>query len=86
MNKIYNNLNPKNLIKTECFNQFTKPQQKQIKLGIENNVDISWYAKTEFKQSQMNEIRLGLYNNVDVSVYAKVYFDNKQMEQIRMGL
>ena len=34
MNKIYNNLNPKNLIKTEWFNQFTKPQQKQIKLGI----------------------------------------------------
>ena len=48
MNKIYNNLSIENLMKTEKFNQFDKNQIEQIKLGLNNYVDISIYAKKEF--------------------------------------
>ena len=41
MNKIYNNLSIENLMKTEKFNQFDEIQQKQIELGLKNNLDIS---------------------------------------------
>ena len=35
MNKIYNNLNVDNLMKTDWFNQFNKEQQEEIRLGLE---------------------------------------------------
>ena len=60
MNKIYNNLTVDNLIKTDWFNQFNKSQQKEIRLGLEEGLNISWYAKKEFIQEQMFEIRIGL--------------------------
>ena len=34
MNNIYNNLTIDNLIKTDCFNQFNKKQQEEIKIGF----------------------------------------------------
>ena len=60
MNKIHNNLSIENLIKTEWFNQFNENQQKQILKGLEANIDVSQYAKTEFDWKQMREIREGL--------------------------
>ena len=57
MNKIYNNLNIENLIKTEWFNQFDKYQQEEIKLGLEDNLNVSVYAKRKYNVSQMREIR-----------------------------
>ena len=60
MNKIYNNLNIENLIKTEWFNQFDKYQQEEIKLGLEDNLDVSVYAKPEIQHSEMKEIRRNL--------------------------
>lgn len=48
MNKIYNNLSVENLMKTEKFNQFDELQKEQIKLGLNNNVDVSIYAKSDF--------------------------------------
>ena len=83
MNKIYNNLTVDNLIKTEWFNQFNKSQQKEIRLGLEEGLNISWYAKKEFIQEQMFEIRIGLLYKRDVSIYAKLEFDEHQMAQIR---
>ena len=62
MNKIYNNLSIENLMKTEKFNQFDKNQIEQIKLGLNNYVDISIYAKSEFDWRQMKEIRKKLEN------------------------
>ena len=59
MNKIYNNLNIKNLIKTEWFNQFDEDQQYEILEGLKSNIDVSMYANSEFNASQMSEIRLG---------------------------
>ena len=51
MNKIYNNLNIENLTKTEWFNQFNKKQKVQILKGLEDNLDVSKYAKKEFSYS-----------------------------------
>ena len=53
MNKIYNNLNIENLSKTEWFNQFNNYQREQIIKGLEDNLDISVYAKKDFTGSQM---------------------------------
>ena len=86
MEKIYNNLNIENLIKTDWFNQFSEAQQEEIRMGIENNVDISIYAKKEFDEYQMAEIRIGLEENLDVSIYAKKEFNWQQMVEIREGL
>ena len=87
MDKIYNNLNIDNLKKTEWFNQFHPNEQKEILLGLEDNLDVSIYADLDFDEYQMREIRLGLKNNLDVSIYAKSdKYDNNQMKQIRWGL
>ena len=51
--KIYNNLTVENLTKTDWFNQFDKGQQEQIRKGLEDNLDISIYAKTYFDEKQM---------------------------------
>ena len=82
MNKIYNNLSIENLTKTEWFNQFNINQQEEILKGLENNLDVSVYAKPEFDWEQMFEIREGL----DVSIYAKTDFSDYQMDEIRKGL
>ena len=86
MNKIYNNLNIDNLVKSNWLSLFNKGQQEEIKLGIENKVDIFTYAKKEFDRDQMREIRFGLVERVDISVYAKSCFDAEQMWFIRRGM
>ena len=53
MNKIYNNLNVENLIKTEWFNQFDELQQKEIFKGLQDNLDISVFANPVFNLNQM---------------------------------
>ena len=83
MNKIHNNLTIDNLVKSGWLSLFNKGQQEEIKLGIENKVDILVYAKKEFDRDQMREIRFGLVERVDVSVYAKSCFDAEQMCFIR---
>ena len=57
MNKIYNNLNIDNLMKTGMFNQFNKFQQEEIIKGLEENLDISFYAKPYFNYLQMGIIK-----------------------------
>ena len=86
MNKIYNNLNIDNLVKSGWLSLFNKGQQEEIKLGIENNVDIFIYAKKEFDRDQMREIRFGLIEKVDISIFAKSCFDAEQMYLIRTGM
>ena len=86
MNKIYNNLNIENLTKTEWFNQFNINQQEEILKGLENNLDVSVYAKPEFDWAQMRNIMMGLKANLDVSWYAKKEFNFSQMNQIMRGL
>ena len=58
MNKIYNNLNIENLVKTDWFNQFKEYQKEEILEGLEANIDVSAYAKKEFNVYQMEQIRI----------------------------
>ena len=74
MNKIYNNLNIDNLMRTEWINQFDEDQKFMIEIGFERNVNVSIYAKTEFSWKQMKEIMLGLIKNLDVSFFAEKEF------------
>ena len=86
MNKQYNNLDIKNLVKTEWFNQFNELQQEQIKLGLEKQLDVSIYAKIDFNWEQMEEIRLGLEANLNVLIYATPEYTWEQMNIILEGL
>ena len=70
MERIYNNLNIENLMKTEMFNQLNKGQTEEVLKGLENNVNVLIYANKKFKAKQMKEIRLGLRADLDVSKYA----------------
>ena len=71
MNKIYNNLTIDNLMRTEWFNQFDEYQQYQILEGLEANLNVNLYAKTEYNEHQMSQIRKGLKNNLDISSICK---------------
>ena len=53
MEKIHNNLNIENLIKTDWFEQFSINQKQEILKGLEEDVDVSIYAKTDFDCFQM---------------------------------
>ena len=103
-NRIYNNLNIENLIKTDSFkqltieekevllknsqwfNQFDFCQQQLIRLGLEDNLDVSIYAKKEFDWNKMGQIRAGLIDNLDATIYAKPEYSYGQMMEIRKGL
>ncbi|MBR6469158.1 MAG: DUF342 domain-containing protein [Lachnospiraceae bacterium] len=65
---------------------FTKDQVEEIKLGLEEGLDIEPYEDKGFFALQMREIRLGLMKELPVEVYARKDFDWFQMEQIRLGL
>ena len=56
---------------------------REIRYGLEDNLDVSVYAKSEFDYNQMFEIRKGLEDNLNVSVYAKPELDLKEMAQSR---
>ena len=74
MNKIHNNLNIENLIKTEWINQFSTLQINVILEGLVANLDVSIYAKPEYNEDQMRELKEGLEENLDVSKYANPDF------------
>ena len=86
MNKIYNNLNIDNLVKTDWFNQFSEYQQDEILEGLKNNLDVSIYAKKEYSWEKMREIREGLEANLNVSIYAKTEIPWQEMKEIRLKL
>ena len=86
MEKIHNNLNIENLTKTEWFNQFNRYQKEEILKGLEKDLNVSIYAKTEFDWEQMKQILFGLQDNLDVSLYAKSDLDWQEMKEIRLKL
>ena len=55
----------------------------EIREGLEDNVDVSIYAKPEFNWVQMHQIKLGLKQNIDVSIYAKSKINSGKMARIR---
>ena len=56
---------------------------EQIREGLENNLDVSIYAKLDFNSYQMKEIKIGLDIKLDVSEYAKSCFTEDEMELMR---
>ena len=48
-----NNKEMKELIKTKWKNNFNKEQLNQMLWGLEDNLDVSLYAKPEFNEYQM---------------------------------
>ena len=86
MNKIYNNLTIENLIKTDCIIQFDEYQQKQIRIGLFFDLNVSKYANPKFNEYQIEEIRRGLEDDLVVSEVAKGCFESKQVEQRRLKL
>ncbi len=65
---------------------FTKDQVEEIKLGLEEGLDIELYEDKDYFAWQMREIRLGLMAEIPVEIYARKDFDWFQMEEIRLGL
>ena len=55
---------------------FDEGGSDEIKLGLEKELDISWYVKPEFNEYQMREIRRSLEKGIEVSVYAKSEFND----------
>ena len=86
MEKIYNNLSIENLAKTDWINQFDEKQKEEIILGLEDNLNVSIYAKKEFEWVKMEIIREGLEEGLDVSIYAKPELSWKQMLKIKLEL
>ena len=62
----------------------SKQQIEEIRMGLEENVDVSLYAKKDFSDRKMREIRLGLKNNVDVTHYLNPAFTWNQMRETPM--
>ena len=83
---MYNNLSIENLMLTDWFNQFDKEQQREIKIGLNEGLDVSWYAKKDFSDGDMYLIRMGLEDDLDVSWYANERFDTRQRVEIFAGL
>ena len=65
---------------------FVNDQLHEIRLGLENGVDVSRYADKEYFAVQMRQLRFGLEEGLDISLYNSKQFDWFQMEEIRLGL
>lgn len=65
---------------------FTAYQEKEIRLGLEQGLDISWYNKFEYDALKMRAIRIGLQKGLDPRIFAKPEFDSLQINEITQGL
>ena len=66
--------------------KFNNSQMKQIRYGLEEDLDVSKYADPKFNCLQMRQIRQGLEHGLDVSQYADPKFNDRQMWEIRLRL
>lgn len=66
--------------------EYHNAQNKEIKLGAEEGLDVSIYSNPEFNWLQMEQIRMGLKDKVDASVYANPAYSYETMRQIRLAL
>lgn len=65
--------------------KFTDEQNQEIRLGTEEGLNVSLFAKAEFNWLQMEQIRMGLKDKVDVSSYADPAYSYNTMKQIRLA-
>lgn len=59
---------------------------RQVLWGLEENLDVSIYAKSSFNYFQMEVIRMGLKEGLNVSLYANPKYTLKQMEKFYFSL
>lgn len=59
---------------------------RQIRMGLEEKVDVSIYANGTYNWQQMRELRIGLREGVDVTPYRNQLYSWQQMQEIRLGL
>lgn len=68
--KMMNNLSIDTLMKYYEDGYFSEDQLDCIRWGLENNFDVSIYARPEYNLWQMHQICDGLEHGRDVSLYA----------------
>ncbi len=73
-------------IENDLNMDFDYMQLQEVKAGIEDGLDTSYYADTKYVYLQMKEIRKGLKSGIDVNYYADPQYDWFQMQEIRKGL
>ncbi len=66
--------------------EYQKAQNREIRLGEEEGLDVSIYSKPEYNWLQMEQMRMGLKDKVDVSVFADPAYSYETMRQIRLSL
>ena len=66
--------------------EYQSAQNREIRLGQEDGLDVSIYYKPEYNWLQMEQMRVGLKDKVDVSVYANPAYSYETMRQIRLSL
>ena len=58
----------------------------EIRIGLQGNLDVSYYANPDFGSLEMNRIRTGLRKGLDVSEYAKTELNWQEMNEIKKRL
>ena len=66
--------------------EYHEAQNQEIKLGIEDGLDVSIYSNSDFNWLQMEQIRMGLKDKVDATIYANPAYSYETMRQIRLSL
>lgn len=84
--KLANNLQIEQLLKTDWASQLNKYQLHYIREGLNNNLDVSIYAKPELDAERMREIVKGLKQGFDMIKYASGDYSESQIRQIVTGL
>ncbi|MFI3211356.1 MAG: hypothetical protein R3Y64_09965 [Peptostreptococcaceae bacterium] len=69
-----------------CVEEFSLSQEKIIRKGLNNNVDVALYANPKFNDKQMKEIYLGLTFGLNTLSYLNEDIDHKDMKKIRINL
>ena len=59
---------------------------EEIRIGMEEGLDVSLYANEHYNYQQMKELRLGLEHQVDIRLYSKPLYQPAQMRELRLGL
>lgn len=66
--------------------EYQKAQNREIRLGREEGLDVSVYSRPEYNWLQMEQLRMGLKDKVDVFLYADPAYSYETMRQIRISL
>lgn len=82
----------KNFKKAEQFQylitnyNFDRSQKEVITAGLNEDLDVRYYAKPEYNWAQMEQIRFGLKEGLNVSIYANKKYNGEEMKEILFSL